>query len=92
MNCSYIGLIISQEVFSKMAIEYKVDTFIPKISGCGAQDNGWDKTRCTQFQNFLNAYAEDNWKLHSCEYRTVLTKGCGGGKGVWLVCIFERTI
>jgi Domain of unknown function (DUF4177) len=75
-----------------MAVEYKVDTFVPKISGCGGTDNGWDQERCSQFQKFLNQYASDNWKLHSSEYREVSmsTKSCGGSKGAWLVCIFER--
>lgn len=42
-----------------MPVTYKVDTFIPTVSGCGAKDNGWDDKRCEQFQNFLNKYAEN---------------------------------
>jgi len=72
--------------------EYKVDTFVPKVKGCGAQDNGWDSERCAQFQLFLNDYAKQGWKLQSSEYREVSVKGCSGAKGAWLVCIFERTI
>ena len=74
-----------------MAVEYKVKAFVPKVSGCGAQDNGWDATRCTQFEQFLNQHSQDGWRLHSSEYRSVTVQGCGGGKGSWLVCIFEKT-
>lgn len=73
-----------------MSIEYKVDTFIPKVSGCGAQDNGWDDIRCQQYQDFLNNYANQGWKLHSSDFREVTMTGCSGGKGVWLVCVFEK--
>ncbi len=74
-----------------MAFEYKVVAFIPKISGCGAEDMGWDEERCGQFQEFLNTNTQDDWKLHSIEYREVTVKGCcGGGNGTRLVCIFEK--
>lgn len=73
-----------------MAFEYKVQAFLPKISGCGGKDTGWDENRCGQFQTFINLHARDNWKLHSSEYRSVTAKGCGGASGAWLVCIFER--
>lgn len=73
-----------------MSIQYKVDTFVPKISGCGAKDNGWDTARCEQYQEFLNNYAQEGWKLHSSEFREVTMAGCGGGKGAWLVCVFEK--
>ena len=75
-----------------MGVEYKVAAFTPKVAGCGAQDNGWDTIRCTQFQEFLNSHAQDGWKFHSNEYREVTVKGCGGGKGAWLVCIFEKIV
>jgi hypothetical protein len=74
-----------------MKPEYKVSSFIPTIMGCGAQDNGWDRERCEQFQTFLNNECSDGWKLHSCEYRQVTVKsGCGANNGAWLVCIFEK--
>lgn len=73
-----------------MGVQYKVLSFVPKVSGCGAKDTGWDQKRCEQFQSFLNSHAQDGWKLHSSEYRQVTVKGCGGGQGAWLVCIFEK--
>ncbi|MBU0550062.1 hypothetical protein KKB55_19125 [Myxococcota bacterium] len=75
--------------------EYHVDAFIPDIgTGCNATDNGWDRTRCMQFSEFLNGYAEKGWKLQSSEYREVHGKdGCGNKKsGTWLVCVFERAL
>ncbi|MCF5891269.1 DUF4177 domain-containing protein [Aeromonas veronii] len=63
-----------------MPFTYKVDTFIPTVSGCGAKDNGWDSKRCEQFQAFLNQYAESGWRLHSSDFREVTVAGCGGGK------------
>lgn len=75
-----------------MTIEYKVEIFLPKIVGCGSRDKGWDKDRCMQFQGFLNEHASENWKLHSHEYRQVDIVGCSYGKGVSLVCIFERSL
>lgn len=74
-----------------MEFEYKVDAFIPKVAGCGAQDNGWDEARCLQFQQFLNAQSGDGWRLHSNEYRQVTDRGCGGRKGLCLICVFERS-
>jgi len=71
--------------------QYKVDTFIPKVAGCGAKDNGWDAERCMQYQSFLNEKALDGWKLHSSEFREVTVAGCGGNKGAWLVCVFEKS-
>lgn len=75
-----------------MAIKYMVKAFIPKISGCGGKDNGWDEVRCKQFEDFLNSHAVDGWKLHSNEYRDVTAQlqGCSGNKGAWLVCTFEK--
>lgn len=73
-----------------MAVEYMVRTFVPKVAGCGAKDQGWDDQRCKQFEDFLNSNSTNGWKLHSSEYRQVTVKGCSGGKGTWLVCIFER--
>ena len=73
-----------------MNFAYKVDTFVPKISGCGAQDNGWDEKRCKQYQDFLNGYAAQGWKLHSSDFREVTVAGCAGNKGAWLVCVFEK--
>lgn len=73
-----------------MTYEYKVQVFVPTVSGCGAQDAGWDPKRIAQYQAFLNQHAAGGWKLHSSEYRHVVNKGCGGGSGTWLVCIFER--
>ncbi|EKP0305219.1 MULTISPECIES: DUF4177 domain-containing protein [Aeromonas] len=75
-----------------MPFTYKVDTFIPTVSGCGAKDNGWDSKRCEQFQAFLNQYAESGWRLHSSDFREVTVAGCGGGKGAWLVCVFEKEL
>ena len=74
-----------------MASMYMVRAFVPTISGCGAQDNGWDEVRCKQFEDFLNANAVSGWRLHSSEYRQVVSRGCGGGKAAWLVCTFERS-
>lgn len=74
-----------------MGVEYRVESFIPTVKGCGAQDNGWDAERCRQFQQFLNERAVGGWRLHSSEYRQVTaTGGCGNTGGAWLVCIFER--
>lgn len=73
-----------------MAVKYMVRAFVPKVAGCGAQDNGWDEARCAQFEDFLNTHAVDGWRFHSSEYREVTVKGCGGGKGAWLVCTFEK--
>jgi hypothetical protein len=73
-----------------MSVQYKVKTFIPKIIGCGSQDNGWDDSRCLQFQDFLNTHSENGWRFHSGEYRKVTTQGCSSGGGAWLVCIFEK--
>ncbi len=73
-----------------MATRYMVKAFIPSINGCGSQDLGWDDKRCNQFEEFLNKYAVDGWRLHSSEFREVTAKGCGGQKGAWLVCIFEK--
>lgn len=75
-----------------MSITYKVDTFIPTVSGCGAKDNGWDKERCEQYQEFLNKYASLGWKLHSSDFREVTVTGCGSNKGSWLVCVFEKQV
>lgn len=75
-----------------MGLEYHVDTFVPKVSGCGAKDNGWDALRCEQYKEFLNSYAEKGWKLHSSDFREVTVAGCGGGKGAWLVCVFEKEL
>lgn len=74
-----------------MAVQYMVKAFIPKVSGCGAQDTGWDEKRCGQFQEFLNTHAVNGWRLHSSEYREVTVKGCFNNKGAWLVCIFEKS-
>jgi hypothetical protein len=74
-----------------MAYEYMVRAFLPKVSGCGASDQGWDEQRCKQFESFLNSHASQGWKLHSSEFRSVTAKGCGGGQGNWLVCTFEKT-
>jgi len=74
-----------------MAVQYMVKVFVPKISGCGAKDTGWDELRCQQFQDFLNTHAVNGWRFHSSEYREVTVKGCGGGKGAWLICTFEKT-
>ena len=71
--------------------EYHVDAFAPPASGCGQNDAGWDGARCAQFKEFLNAYAKQGWKLHSCEYRSVLAStGCSKEKAAWLVCVFEH--
>jgi hypothetical protein len=73
--------------------EYHVDAFVPPASGCGKDDQGWDRARCEQFNAFLNTYAKTGWKLHSCEYRSLLAKnGCSTSKAVWLVCVFEHQI
>ena len=72
-------------------VQYHVDAFVPPASGCSTSDSGWDPKRCEDFTAFLNHYADQGWRLHSSEYREVLTKGCGGGKGAWLVCVFERS-
>ncbi|WP_295448694.1 DUF4177 domain-containing protein [uncultured Thiodictyon sp.] len=74
-----------------MAVRYMVRAFLPKVAGCGAQDNGWDAGRCQQFEEFLNAHAVNGWRLHSSEHRQVVAQGCGGGKGAWLVCTFEKS-
>ena len=74
-----------------MANKYMVKAFLPTVSGCGAQDNGWDDSRCKMFEDFLNTHAVDGWHFHSSEFRQVVTKGCKGGKGAWLVCTFERS-
>jgi hypothetical protein len=74
-----------------MAVKYSVKAFIPKIAGCGGQDNGWDELRCNQFQDFLNSHAVDGWRFHSSDFRAVTAAGCGGGKGAWLVCTFEKS-
>lgn len=73
-----------------MAHRYMVKAFVPTISGCGASDKGWDEVRCKQFEDFLNTHSVDGWKLHSSDFRQVVGKGCGGTKGAWLVCTFER--
>lgn len=75
-----------------MAVRYMVKAFAPKVAGCGAEDSGWDTTRCDQFENFVNSHATDGWRLHSSEYRQVTIKGCGGGNGTWLVCTFEKQV
>ena len=75
-----------------MAIEYKVKAFVPKVAGCGSTDNGWDEKRCSEFEGFLNQHSQNGWKFHSSEYRTVTVKGCGGGNGAWLVCVFEKEV
>lgn len=72
-----------------MAVQYKVRSYVPTVKGCGKQDMGWDQERCDDFQKFINTEAQNGWKLHSYEYRTVTVQGCGGGTGAWLVCIFE---
>lgn len=75
-----------------MKYDYKVETFVPTVKGCGATDQGWDEARCGQFQSFLNERAAAGYKLHSMEYRE--TKGAAGCLGqttsVTLVCVFER--
>lgn len=73
-----------------MGVEYAVASFLPKISGCGGEDNGWDANRCQQYEKFLNDHAANGWRLHSSDFRVVKAKGCGGDKGAWLVCVFER--
>ena len=73
-----------------MSVQYMVKAFAPKVAGCGAKDSGWDEARCTQFQEFLNTHAVDGWRFHSSDFRQVTVQGCGGGKGNWLVCTFER--
>jgi hypothetical protein len=69
---------------------YKVGVFVPVVSGCGGQDNGWDQHRMAQFQDFLNQHAAGGWQFKSSDYRQVTATGCGGSSGAWLVCIFER--
>ncbi len=71
-------------------MEYRVVAYKPNIKGCFSTDKGWDEKRCQDFQDFINSYAKDGWKLHSCEYRNVKVEGCLGGFGTLLVCIFER--
>jgi hypothetical protein len=73
-----------------MNYEYKVEVFVPAVSGCNAQDPGWDSKRMMQYQTFLNRHAAAGWKLHTSEYRKVVSQGCGGTSGTWLVCVFER--
>ena len=74
-----------------MVPEYKVVAFLPAVAGCGASDKGWDRDRCSQFENFLNQHTAGGWRLHSSEYRTVTAStGCGSTQAAWLVCIFER--
>ena len=74
-----------------MGVEYKVAAFVPQIKGCGAQDQGWDQMRCSQFESFLNERSTAGWKLHSSEYRAVKAAvGCGTTTGAQLICIFER--
>ena len=69
---------------------YHVDAFVPPAPGCGGKsDKGWDHTRCEQFAEFLNGYGQRGWRLHSCEYRSLMTTGCGAQKTTWLVCVFE---
>ncbi len=75
-----------------MSVGYKVKTFIPKISGCGDKDNGWDAERCLQYEVFLNQHSQEGWRLHSSEFRSATAVGCGGGKGAVLVCVFERGV
>ncbi len=72
-----------------MAVRYKIKSFVPTLKGCGAADTGWDDSRCKDFEKFINSEATDGWQLHSYEYRQVSVKGCGGGSGTWLVCVFE---
>ena len=72
-----------------MNFQYKVDTFVPNILGCGSKDNGWDKLRCVQYQKFLNEYAKQGWRLNSSDFRLASAAGCGGQKGLILVCVFE---
>jgi len=76
--------------------EYHVDAFVPKSDGCGSKEEGWGPQRLKQFKKFLNGYAVQGWRLHSCEYRTFSLQekgcGCGSSSGTWLVSIFERDI
>lgn len=74
-----------------MSTRYMVKAFIPTVAGCGATDQGWDETRCKEFEDFLNHRAAEGWRFHSSEFRQVAVKGCGGKTGAWLVCTFERT-
>ena len=69
--------------------KYHIDTFVPPAPGCGKPDAGWDAKRCEHFAAFLNGYGSRGWKLHSCEYRQVLARGCGNNRAVTLVCVFE---
>ena len=72
-------------------VQYHVDAFVPSSPGCGKSATGWDPKRCSEFASFLNRYAGEGWKLHSCEYREVrINNGCASGAGSWLVCVFER--
>ena len=74
-----------------MTFEYVVDTFVPTVKGCGAEDKGWDPERCAQYQKFLNSYASKGWRLHKADYREVKSAGgCGTTSGAWLVCVFEK--
>jgi len=73
--------------------EYHVDAFVPTGGGCRSGEKGWDPKRCSEFAEFLNAYAQKGYRLHSSEYRTVSVQGgCGSQSGAWLVCIFEKTV
>lgn len=70
---------------------YHVDAFVPPQIGCMKRDPGWSPKRCKEFGEFLNHYASQGWRLHSCEYRDVnMERGCSGVKGQWLVCVFEK--
>ena len=72
-------------------VNYHVDAFVPSAPGCGKHDGGWDTKRCGEFSAFLNRYASEGWKLHSCEYRSVrVNSNCGPNSGSWLVCVFEK--
>lgn len=73
-----------------MSVQYMVKAFLPKVAGCGASDKGWDEQRCKQFEDFLNEHAQNGWRLHSSDFRAVVNSGCGGAKGNWLVCTFEK--
>jgi len=74
-----------------MSYEYKVESFVPTLNGCGVTDSGWDTQRCEQFQIFLNKFAVSGWKLHSYEFRHITLKtGCGKNSGNILICVFEK--
>jgi hypothetical protein len=90
LNC-LLFLLATQTSEENMAVQYMVKAFLPTVSGCGGKDNGWDEIRCNQFQEFLNSHAVGGWRLHSSEFRSVAVKGCGGNKGSWLVCTFEKS-